>query len=221
MGLIMTSDSNDTENLLRRIHDGDQQAMGELFGRYRERLRRMVRLRLDRRLQGRLDPSDVLQEAYIDVSNRASEYAGNPSMPLFLWLRLITGQRLLALHRQHLGAQMRDAGQEVSLYRGALPQATSVSLANQLLGKLTSPTEAAVRAEMQLRLQEAINGMDPMDREVLTLRHFEELSNNEVAEILGIQKAAASNRYMRALKRLKQVLTSMPGFFDNETRSSP
>jgi RNA polymerase sigma-70 factor (ECF subfamily) len=135
-------------------------------------------------------------------------------MPPYLWLRFLTGQRLLAIHRQHLGAQMRDAGQEVSLYRGALPQATSASLAAQLLGKLTSPTQAALRAEMQIRLQEVLNTMDPLDREILTLRHFEELSNNETAAVLGIQKAAASNRYIRALKRLKDVLTSMPGFFE-------
>jgi RNA polymerase sigma-70 factor (ECF subfamily) len=209
--------SNDSENLaelLRRLGEGDQQALAELFARYRERLRRMVKLRLDRRLQGRVDPSDVLQEAYLDVSKRAPEYAAHPTMPFYLWLRFLTGQRLLALHRQHLGAQMRDAGQEVSLYRGALPQASSISLAAQLLGRLTTPSHAAMRAEMQIRLQEALNSMDPMDREVLTLRHFEELSNNETAEVLGIQKSAASNRYIRALKRLRDILSSLPGFLD-------
>ena len=109
---------------------------------------------------------------------------------------------------------MRDAGQEVSLYRGALTQASSESLAAQLLGKLTSPTQAAIRAELQIKLQEALNSMDPMDREILTLRHFEELSNNETAAVLGIQKAAASNRYVRALKRLKQILRGIPGFLE-------
>jgi RNA polymerase sigma-70 factor (ECF subfamily) len=207
----MADESSETGDLLRRAGDGDQAAVAELFGRYRDRLRQMVRLRLDRRLQGRIDPSDVLQEAYLDVARRAPEFAAGPTMPLYLWLRFLTGQRLLAIHRQHLGTQMRDAGQEVSLYRGAFPQASSVSLAAQLLGRLTSPTRAAIRAEMQIRLQEALNSMDPLDREVLTLRHFEELSNSEVAEVLGIQKSAASNRYVRALKRLKDVLSSMPG----------
>jgi RNA polymerase sigma-70 factor (ECF subfamily) len=210
----MASDSDITDDLVRRAGGGDPAALVELFSHCRERLRRMVRIRLDRRLQGRVDPSDVLQEAFLDVARRAGEYAAKPVMPPFLWLRFLTGQRLLAIHRQHLGAQMRDAGQEVSLYRGALPQATSASLAAQLLGKLTSPTQAALRAEMQIRLQEALNTMDPLDREILTLRHFEELSNNETAAVLGIQKAAASNRYVRALKRLKDVLTSMPGFFE-------
>src|SRR4029077_16228526 len=134
---------------------------------------------------------------------RAGEFAANPTLSPFLWIRFLTAQRLMILHRHHLGARMRDAGQEVSLYRGALPHATSVSLAALLLGRLTSPTQAAQRAEMQIRLQEVINAMDPIDREVLTLGHCEELSNVETAQVLGIQKAAASNRYLRALKRLK------------------
>jgi RNA polymerase sigma-70 factor (ECF subfamily) len=207
------ADSSTYEELLRRMQAGDPQAPVDLFARCRDRLRAMVRLRLDRRLQGRIDPSDVLQEAYFDVAGRAAEYAANPAMPPYLWLRFLTGQRLLQIHRQHLGTKMRNAGQEVSLYRGALPQASSVSLANQLLGRLTSPTQAAIRAEMQIRLQEALNTMDALDREVLTLRHFEELSNKETAQVLGIDKSAASNRYIRALKRLKEILAAIPGLF--------
>ncbi len=211
----MTEDSNQTDDLLHRAQGGDQQALAELFGRYQKRLRRMVRLRLDRRLLGRVDPSDVLQETYLDVSKRAGEYFDEPKMPFFLWLRLMTGQRLAALHRRHLGAKMRDAGREISLHRGALPQATSISLAAQLLGRFTSASQKAMRAEMQVRLQEALNGMDPIDREVLALRHFEELGNGETAEVLGIKKSAASNRYIRAFRRLKEILASMPGFLDD------
>jgi RNA polymerase sigma-70 factor (ECF subfamily) len=208
----MTDDPSHPEDLVRRAAAGDQEALAQVFAHYRDRLRQMVRLRLDRRLQGRLDPSDVLQEAYLDFARRLPEYAGNPAMPFYLWLRFLTGQRLIDLHRQHLGAQMRDAGQEVSLYRGALPQASSVSLAAQLLGRLTSASRAAIRAETQLRVQEALNAMEPMDREVLTLRHFEMLSNDETAAVLGIRKSAASNRYIRALKRLKDILAALPGF---------
>jgi RNA polymerase sigma-70 factor (ECF subfamily) len=214
MGPAMPDDSTDLDDLMRRLAAGDREALALAFARYRGRLRRMVQLRLDRRLQGRVDASDVLQEAYLDVSARAAAYAADPTMPFFLWLRFLTGQRLLMVHRQHFGTKMRDVGQEVSLYRGAMPQASSASLAAHLLGGLTSPSRAAMRAEMQLKLQEALNGMDSIDREVLTLRHFEELTNGEVAAVLGIQKAAASNRYMRALKRLKDVLASIPGFFD-------
>jgi RNA polymerase sigma-70 factor (ECF subfamily) len=210
----MSSDPSETANLLHRAAAGDQQALAELFAHYRDRLRQMVRLRLDRRLQGRLDPSDVLQEAYLDLARRFPEYSRQPSVPFFLWLRGLTGQKLTDLHRQHLGAKMRDAGQEISLYRGALPQVSSASLANQLLGRLTSASRAAMRAETQLRVQEVLNGMDPMDREVLILRHFEMLSNDETAAVLGIKKSAASNRYIRALKRLKDSLAALPGFGD-------
>src|SRR4051794_17705553 len=209
----MTTPESDEANFLRRAKGGDQQALAVLFGRYRDRLRKMVRLRLDRRMAGRIDPSDVLQDAYLDVARRFPEYAAAPAVPFYLWLRALAGQRLVDLHRRHLGAQMRDAGQEVSLYRGALPTASSASLAQQLLAGLTSPTQAAVRAEMQVRLQEALNSMDPIDREVVVLRHFEELNNVEAAEVLGIETSAASKRYIRALRRLKAILDAVPGFF--------
>jgi RNA polymerase sigma-70 factor, ECF subfamily len=205
------------DDLVLRATQGDQAAMAQVFDRYRERLRQMVRLRLDRRLQGRLDPSDVLQEAYLDFSRRLPEYVRDPAMPFYLWLRFLTGQRMIDLHRHHLGAQMRDAGQEVSLYRGALPHASSVSLAAQLLGRLTSASRAAMRAEVQIRVQEALNSMEPLDREVLALRHFEQLTNDEVAAVLGIKKSTASNRYIRALKKLKEILAGMPGGAEDGT----
>jgi RNA polymerase sigma-70 factor (ECF subfamily) len=214
MGTVMGSEANDTGHLLRRAAGGDSAALAELFSRYRRRLRQMVRLRLDRRLQGRVDPSDVLQEAYIDLTQQLPAYLAKPEMPFFLWLRLLTGQRLTRLHRQHLGAAMRDAGREVSLYQGALPQASSASLAAQLLGHFTSASEAAVRAERQLLLQEALNALDPLDREVIALRHFEELTNQEAAAVLGLSKSAASNRYIRALTRLQATLEGIPGFLD-------
>jgi RNA polymerase sigma-70 factor (ECF subfamily) len=198
-----------------RLRAGDTAAAGDLFTACRDRLKRMVRLRLDRRLQGRLDASDVLQEAYFDVQKKALDFAAKPDLPAYLWLRLVTAERLLILHRHHLGAQMRDAGQEVSLCRGGLPAASTHSLANLLLGRLTSPTQAAIRSERQARLQEALNSMDAIDREVLALRHFEELSNSDVAAVLGLTKSAASNRYIRALKRLKEILSALPGIDPN------
>ena len=149
------------------------------------------------------------------MARSLANYIKEPALPFFLWLRMITGRKLQALHRHHLGTESRDAGREVSLYRGALPQASSVSLAAQLLGRLTSPSHAAVRAELKVQVQDALNSMDRLDREVLALRHFEELSNNEVAALLGIQKAAASKRYVRALERLKGALAEIPGFFED------
>src|SRR5262249_41630039 len=147
MSVVMTNDSSDSPELLQRAVGGDPQALEELFARYRDRLKRMVRLRMSRRLQGRVDDSDVLQEAFLDISHKLPEYAKEPQLPLFLWLRHITGLKLAEVHRRHLGTQMRDADREVSLHRGGLPEADSVSLAAQLLGKLTTPSQAAIKAE--------------------------------------------------------------------------
>jgi RNA polymerase sigma-70 factor (ECF subfamily) len=211
----MTSQPNDTdEDLLRRVSHGDQAALAALFSHYRKRLRQMVRLRLDRRLQGRVDPSDVLQEAYLDVAAQLPHYLKKREMSFFLWLRLVTGQRLMRIHRQHLGAALRDASREVSLYRGALPQASSVSLAEQLLGRVSTPSQAMIRAEIQIQLQTALNVMEPLDREIIALRHFEELSNREAAQVLNLEPSAASKRYVRALKRLQVILQGIPGLLD-------
>jgi RNA polymerase sigma-70 factor (ECF subfamily) len=207
----MSADTPTNDDLLDAARGGDEGALAALVERHRERLERMVRLRLDRRLQGRVDPADVVQEAYLAVRGKFPQYGADPRLPFFLWLRLEVGQKLVDVHRFHLGTKMRDAGQEVSLHTGALPQVTSLSLAEHLLGKLTTASKAAMRAELKIRVQEALNSMGPDDREVLILRHFEELSNAEVAQVLGIKPSAAVNRYVRALKRLKDVFQGMPG----------
>jgi RNA polymerase sigma-70 factor, ECF subfamily len=207
-------DCDDDDSLIDRAAHGDRAALAELFGRYRKRLRQMVRLRLDRRLQGRVDASDVLQDAYLDVAQQLHHYLFKREMPFFLWLRLVTGQRMMRIHREHLGAAIRDVNREVSLYKGALPQASSVSLAAQLLGHYTPASQAVSRAEVQLQIQAALNGMEPIDREIIALRHFEELSNAEAAEVLGLDKSTASKRYIRALKRLQAVLQNVPGLLD-------
>jgi RNA polymerase sigma-70 factor (ECF subfamily) len=202
---------DDTGELLRRAAGGDRKGLDELLARHRARLRRMVDLRLDPRIRGRIDASDVIQEASLEAFERLEEYFKEEKLPFFLWLRFLTSQKVLELHRRHLGAQRRDARREVRLHRGPWPQATSVDLANQLLGKLTAPSERAMRAEQRLRLEEALNSMDPLDREVLILRHFEQLTNAETATELGIEESAASKRYIRALKKLKGILDRMPG----------
>ena len=213
----MTDKIPETEALLARLRAGDRQALGELYALHKGPLRRMIVFRLDHRLNGRVSPSDILQEAYIDALKRVEHYLAKPGMPFAGWLRLIVGQRLVEVHRFHLGAKGRDAGQEISLADGgAWPAASSMCLVAHLAGDLPSPSTAAARNESLALLEEALNGMDALDREVLALRHFEELSNNEVAEILGIQRAAASKRYIRALGRLKEALTRLPGFTDDE-----
>lgn len=202
----MLDDSELDTDTLRHAAEGDSGALGEVFSHHRPRLRRMVQLRLDRRLQGRIDPSDVLQEAYLEVARSLADYLANPAIPFYLWVRMITGRKLQALHRHHLGTHVRDAGREVSLHRGILPQASSVSLAEQLLGRYATPSQAALKAELQIRVQEALNGMDAIDREILALRHFEELSNAETAQVLGLSEVAASHRFIRALRRLRRIL---------------
>ena len=171
-----------TDDLIRRLLAGDAAAMGAFFEQQRPRLKKMVMLRMDRRLHARIDPSDVLQDTWMDCSRRFPDFSKQSSMSFFQWLRYLTSQRLIDLHRKHLGAAMRDAGHEVSLYQGGLPAASSISLAEHLMGRLTSASDAAHRAEIQIRIQDALNSMDAVDREVLVLRHFELLTNEETAE---------------------------------------
>lgn len=207
------ANASPTSVLLRRAGEHDPLAVAELMARYRERLRTMVRLRLDRRLRGRFASRTILQDVFDDCARRIDEYFANPSSSFFLWLRQRVGQYLQAIHRQHLGAAA-DAGQELSLYRGALPEVNSMSLAAQLVGDRPAH-QAATRADMLLRLQDALNGMAPMEREVLALYHFEELNDEESAAVLGIDQPTAMLRYVRALKRLKEILNGIPGFFDH------
>jgi RNA polymerase sigma-70 factor (ECF subfamily) len=213
MGGDMTPESGESR-LLQRVAGGDQGATQELFAQHRERLKRMVHLRLSRRLQGRVDDSDVLQEAFMDIAGRLRDYAADPKLPFYLWLRHMTGLKLSEIHRRHLGTQLRDADREVTLHRGGLPEADSVSLAAHLLGQLTTPSQAAIKAETRLIVQDALNNMDPVDREVLALKHFEQLSTSEIADVLGMSKAGAGSRYLRAIKRLKAILSQIPGFAD-------
>jgi len=190
----------------------DPAALEKALAEHRGRLRRMVALRLDRRLQGRVDPSDVIQEAYLEAARRLPEYLREPTpMPVFLWLRFLAAQSLQVVHRKHLGVLARDAGREISIHVGRLPQATSAALAAQLLGHDTRASEAAIRAERKLRLEQALNQMDPLDREVLALRHFEQLSNSECARVLDLKETTATKRYIRALRKLKEILSALPG----------
>lgn len=209
--MVDSSSSHEDPAIARLLSERDK-ALADLFTQYRERLRRMVEMRLDQRAAGRVDPSDVLQETFLDASRQLESYLANPVLPPFLWLRFLTGQRLMTTHRHHLGAQMRDAKLEVPLEGAERPLVHSESLSRHLAGRLTTPSRAVARLELQARLQAVLDRMEPLDREILALRHFEELSNNEVAQELGISKAAASNRYMRALMRLGKLLSDVSGF---------
>lgn len=200
-----TQDSDDEQQFGSAMRAGDAAALGEAFERYRDRLRRIVRFRLDYRLAGRISESDVLQEVYIAAAKRL-EYFGQNDMSPFLWLRLMVGQQLIDLHRQHLQAGKRDARREVSLDAGAPSPHTSVAIAAQLVGQRTAVSEILDRQEQIDKLEGTLNQMDEIDREVIALRHFEELSNVEAASVLGIEPAAASKRYVRAMARLAKLM---------------
>ena len=204
--------NDDQDDLLERALAGDESALAALFDGYRDRLRRMIRLRLDRRLAGRVDSSDVLQEAYLDVRKRIAEYARDPAaMPFHLWLRLV--DRPEADRHPSLPPGRPDARRRP----GGFAPSRAVSPGELGLAGRPAPRQndqcqqGRDPAEHKLIVQEALNGMDPIDREVLALRHFEHLSNDETAQVLGLTKSAASNRYVRALKRLKEILSSIPG----------
>jgi len=204
-------DNGSTEDLLKRASGGDRSALGDLLESHRERLRRMLALRIEGRLGGRVDASDIIQDAFLEASRRIEEYFREPSMPFYLWVRFIASQRLQAMYREHLGAQKRDARREVSLEKGFSLDATSKALAAHLLGKLSTPSQAAVREELRAKLRETLDSMEPADREVIALRHFEQLGNVEVAHLLGLDVSAASKRYHRALRRLRDLLQRIPG----------
>ena len=191
----------EVEQLLGRLRDGDQQALGDLFAHYRPRLQRMVELRLDPRMAPRLDASDVLQEAYLDASRQATAYLASPGVACYVWLRGLTWQRLIKLQRRHLGARRRATELEVSL-----PPGSSAVLATQLLDRGPCPGEAVLQEELRQRVQRALARLQPADQEIILLRDFEGLSNREAAQTLGIADSAATMRYGRALVRLREVL---------------
>lgn len=203
-----------TQDLINRTIRGDQQALAELFSQYRPSLWRMVNFRLHPQLQGRVDVDDVLQEAWLKASGQIGRFITDASQSSFVWFRMIVSQTLVDLHRRHLGASKRSAAKEFSIDSGWSPASTSYSIAYHLLGSITSPSNAAVRMEMSAQLDAAMQSMNDIDREVLALRHFEELTNAETALVLNMSEQAASARYVRALARLKSVLQTIDDFRD-------
>jgi RNA polymerase sigma-70 factor (ECF subfamily) len=202
------SDADDNAPLAPKCTDAAE--LAQAFAEHRQRLWRMVRVRLDRRLLGRVDPDDVLQEAFLEATRRLQHFRRDGPSSLFLWLRLVVGQTLVDVHRRHLVAQSRDAGREVSIHHHRFAEASSAALAGALVADLSTPSQALMRAERARTLEAALEAISPIDREVLLLRHFEELTNGEVALVLGLQPKAASIRYVRALARLKKILEQFP-----------
>lgn len=203
-------DENTIADLLARARKGDRAAVGTLLEGQRSRLKRMLALRIDGRLRGRVEPADIVQDAFLEATARLEDYLRDPTMPFYLWLRFLTTQRLHAIYREHLGTQKRDARREVGLYEPAFA-ASSEALAAQLLGKLSTPSQTVIRAELRARLLETLESLEPADRELIALRHFEQMGNAETAQLLGIDESAASKRYVRAMSRLRALLDRIPG----------
>lgn len=186
--------------------EGDPEAVAHLLEDFRTRIARMLTVRMDPRLRGRLDASDVIQDTFIEVQQRIEDYRRRRDMPFFLWVRFLAGQKLAQMHRRHLGAGQRDARRELPDVLRKMPGATTATLAGALMASGVTPSEVAMKMEEEQRLVQVLDDLRELDREVLALRHFEGLSNLEVAQLLGIEPSAASRRYVRALARLQERL---------------
>jgi RNA polymerase sigma-70 factor (ECF subfamily) len=204
----MWPEASRTEELLEQARQGDAAAVDQLLARHREPVRRLIDLRLDPAIVQRLDASDVVQEVLLEASRRLPEYLRQPAMPFHLWLRHIARDHLIDAHRRHHQAQKRGVDRERPLHRPAWSERSSLELAAQLLDQERTPASAALQQELQRQLHEALTQLGDDDREVIQMRHFEQLSNQEVAAALGLSEAAASMRYLRAIRRLRELLTN-------------
>lgn len=194
--------------LIARARRGDSGALAELFRLHEPRLLRMVELRLDARLRRRLDPADVMQDAWVEIVRRFGEWCRQDALPFHVWLRLITGQSLAGAQRHHLAAHMRDALRDAP-QQGTRSSVSAANVADAFVDSATSPTQAAVREEVRLSVCAAVESLEEIDREIVAMRHFEGLTNEETAAELGIEPSAASMRFMRALVRLRPALEAL------------
>jgi RNA polymerase sigma-70 factor (ECF subfamily) len=188
---------------------------GALLREAQERLERMVRVRMDPRVRGRFDACDVVQDAYLEAIRRRSEFEQQSALPFVVWLRFIALQKLAELHRKHLRVQSRSVRREVA-YDVDAP--TSVILAAQLLGQITSPSQAAIREDLELKLAQALDSLDLIDRECILLRSFERMTSAEAGIVLGLSETATSSRYVRALQKLHRLLKSIDGLSPSDWR---
>jgi RNA polymerase sigma-70 factor (ECF subfamily) len=204
--LAMWPNSPETQELLNQAKQGEAGAVERLLETHREPLRRMVGLRLDPALAGRVDASDIVQDVMLEVSQRLNDYLRDPAMPFHLWVRHIARDHMIDAHRRHRQAQRRSLDREQPIVPAALVDKSSLELAGQFLDRELTPASAAVRQELQRRMQQAVAELDEDDREIILMRHYEQLSNQEVATALGLSEAAASMRHLRAVRRLREAL---------------
>jgi RNA polymerase sigma-70 factor (ECF subfamily) len=198
--------SGDTDLLLAKARGGDRQARQDLIARHRDRLRRMVAVRMDRRLAARVDPSDVVQDVLLDAHQELSDFIRNRPLPFYPWLRQLAWDRLVELHRRHVSTQKRSVAREQQ-WALPLPDESALDLARRLVGG-TSPSGEAVRTELHGRVRSALAALAERDREILALRHLEQLSVREIAAVLDLSEGAVKTRHLRALQRLRGLLNS-------------
>jgi RNA polymerase sigma-70 factor (ECF subfamily) len=201
----MSRHAPDTDELLRRAEQGDGQARQAVLVRHRERLKHMVAVRMDRRLAARIDPSDVVQEALLEAAQGLDEYLRKRPLPFYPWLRQLAWERLIDLHRRHVLAQRRSVKREEPL-APHLSDESALQLADRVLARQSSPSDRAIRNEARARIRTALDQLGERDREVLVLRHLEQLSTRETAAVLGVSEGAVKTRHLRALEHLRELL---------------
>ncbi len=208
----MAQDPPNREEIVAALQADREEALAKYFFAVEPRLKRIINFRLDYRLGGRVSESDVIQETYVRAAKRIDSFLEKDDMPFFVWLRLEVSQKLHEIHRHHFGAEKRDVRKEVNLRGNNDSGKTSMALAAHIVAQLTSPSRLIQRAEQIAALEKTLAEMNELDREVIALRNFEELTNVETAKALGIEPAAASKRYLRALKRLREIMESAQSY---------
>ena len=204
--IYMWPEANKTEQLLAGIRNGDQDAVNDLLQRHRDALRRLIAIRMDQKIQRRVDVSDVLQDVLVEANRRLQDYLSNAAMPFHLWIRQIARDRIIDAHRRHRVSAKRSVDREQVLQLGATDDRSSIMLLNEVCDQELTPAAQATQKEMAEAVERAISQLGDQDAEIVIMRHYEKLSNQEVAEALGLSEPAASMRYLRAVRRLRELL---------------
>lgn len=202
----MWPEQQQTEELLVLAKDGDQVAVNQLMERHRDALRHLVRMRLDQKIQRRVDVSDVVQDVLIEANRRLGRYMDNPVLSFRLWLRQIARDRIIDAHRRHRVSAKRSVDREQALASPRGYDQSSIHLASLLGDNKLTPAANALQIEMARKVEAAITQLDERDCEIVIMRHYEHLSNQEIAQALELTEPAASMRYLRAIRRLKAIL---------------
>ena len=205
-----------TEELLAGVKKGDASAVNQLMERHRDSLRRIVQLRLDQKIQRRIDVSDVVQDVLIEANRRLADYVASPQMPFHLWLRQIAQDRIIDAHRRHRVSAKRSVDKERPLAVPAADDHSTIQLAAQLCDRQLTPAAAATQAELAKAVEAAIARLPDQDCEIIIMRHYEQLSNQEIAQALSLTEPAASMRYLRAIRRLKELMVSPDSVFEDD-----